>query len=139
VKHTPEPWGLSIYPDSLVIVAGRGFSVCDCVPGNPIDISADEAIANARRIVACVNACSGITTEELEEEGKDALDISDGIAELGKQRDALVIALKAAVEVIHSWHNTGDERLEEVWPIYLENSPEMKVIREALASCVTVQ
>lgn len=35
-------------------------------------------------------------------------------------------ALKAAVEVIHSWH--GDA----CWDIYINHSPEMKPIREAL-------
>jgi hypothetical protein len=35
-------------------------------------------------------------------------------------------ALKAAVEVIHSWH--GDA----VWDIYINHAPEMKPIREAL-------
>lgn len=35
-------------------------------------------------------------------------------------------ALKAAVEVIHAWH--GDVS----WDIYINHSPEMKPIREAL-------
>ncbi|MCL4797667.1 MAG: hypothetical protein KJZ84_24095 [Bryobacteraceae bacterium] len=35
-------------------------------------------------------------------------------------------ALKAAVEVIHSWH--GDA----CWDIYINKAPEMKEIREAL-------
>ena len=33
----------------------------------------EEGIANGRRIVACVNACKGVTTEELEELGIGAV------------------------------------------------------------------
>jgi hypothetical protein len=66
MNHTPEPWelsenGLSIFgppPDEwgitwLHLYSGGG-------------ISDEEQRANARRIVACVNACKGISTEELE-------------------------------------------------------------------------
>lgn len=78
--HTPGPWFAGAQNDALFIVAGRppalnndhpwheaprvalcrvfGPSKDDCLP-----INAD---ANARRIVACVNACEGISTEALE-------------------------------------------------------------------------
>ncbi len=61
-EHSKEPWritsidgwdGVGTVPDA------RGFAddVCKLVFNNP---------ANARRIVACVNACRGISTEALE-------------------------------------------------------------------------
>ncbi len=45
----------------------------------------------------------------------------------------LVNALRAAVEVIGTWHNMEGPGAVEVWPIYLRSSPEMKPIRDALS------
>jgi hypothetical protein len=60
-KHTPEPWYVqpSDYPGGLLIkpIPGQVVAQCDQVP---------EMEANARRIVAAVNACEGISTESLE-------------------------------------------------------------------------
>ena len=66
-KHTPEPWGVN--PD-------RPCEVRQCDEnGNPrLQLVADTSTVNARvpwrenarRIVACVNACSGVSTEILE-------------------------------------------------------------------------
>ncbi len=61
-EHSKEPWriisiggwdGVGTVPDS------RGFAdeICKLAYNNP---------ANARRIVACVNACEGVATEDLE-------------------------------------------------------------------------
>ncbi len=51
----------------------------------------DEARANARRIVACVNACEGMPTWKLARDGLPS--VSEYVA-LTKQRDDLVAALK---------------------------------------------
>ncbi len=75
-KHTKEPWCLP--PGDLIFVSkvgGRGY-VAKMMPldaprdrkGLPTAIS-DEMCANARRIVACVNACRGLPTDELEQKG----------------------------------------------------------------------
>ena len=84
LRHTPEPWRVlatefkvGIYPDSggkTITATGRVF---------PIDQ------ANARRIVACVNYCQGVSTAELEAAPKgvmlrailDALDSAVAIDE----------------------------------------------------------
>jgi hypothetical protein len=42
----------------------------------------------------------------------------------------LVAALQQAVQVIKQWYNMGGG--EDVWQIYYENAPEMKLIRETL-------
>lgn len=42
----------------------------------------------------------------------------------------LVEALAKAVEVIKQWHNM--DGAGDVWQIYYENAPEMKLIRETL-------
>ena len=75
-KHTKEPWKLGAHTDrNLVdhedlwvvirtnengpdrtIIASHGFAQPDICP----------SYENAERIIACVNACAGIPTEELE-------------------------------------------------------------------------
>lgn len=66
-KHTPEPWRFICANDET----GHEPCImrCDAIglvsaPQHPADEAEDEA--NARRIVACVNACAGISTEALE-------------------------------------------------------------------------
>ena len=69
-EHTPEPWGLhgpaansTIYPGEIQCIGSTKHT-------EPIALCMDylmSAQANARRIVACVNACKGLTTELLED------------------------------------------------------------------------
>ena len=96
-KHTPEPWefgygqtrefgmclgiGLNSAPDWHVVAV---VSPADSVN------HADEA--NARRIVACVNACAGIETGHLEKYGLP--DFAQKISDLREQRDELLAALE---------------------------------------------
>lgn len=70
-KHTPEPWGL----DGFVIfnpAASLRKDARDFLGGQLAEVGGlgtkdnAEQIANARRIVAAVNACKGISTEALE-------------------------------------------------------------------------
>lgn len=61
--HTAAPWVASC-ADPTRIMAG-GYIVAECESG----IYASHKFAgreNARRIIACANACEGITTEDLE-------------------------------------------------------------------------
>ena len=62
-KHTPEPW--AYYDDrkstGRIEIVGLGKTVSRIYLSVP-----DEDVANARHIVACVNACAGLTTAELE-------------------------------------------------------------------------
>lgn len=53
-KHNPEPWRIG--PDGLVEDAGGVFLF------HPGDVGGDS---RARRIVACVNACEGLTDEQV--------------------------------------------------------------------------
>lgn len=58
-KHTPEPWVL-INAQTFSAISDQenaGFVIGGC--------KGPESIENARRIVACVNACKGLTTEAL--------------------------------------------------------------------------
>lgn len=63
-KHTQEPWKL--YRNDQSVGDARGYAVCDVWPRGDDGMASEEGKANARRIVACVNACEGIDTDLLE-------------------------------------------------------------------------
>lgn len=103
-QHTPEPWSFSIeevfdndgVPESVI----RGIDGRACVavaidfgPNNP-----GMREANARRIVACVNACAGIRTEALEHRVHLLKAEDDSIANIKQQRDELLAACKTTLE-----------------------------------------
>jgi len=72
--HTPEPWRL--YPPGACVphYDVRERIVSDCPSGRSVSDPISEA--DARRIVACVNACAGIPTEALEAGAvREALDL----------------------------------------------------------------
>ncbi len=70
-QHTPEPWVAQHLRGELLITptgADGGAALAKLlivVPG-PADRWLDTRAANARRIVACVNACAGIPTGALD-------------------------------------------------------------------------
>lgn len=71
-EHTPEPWFVSDVSSSCV--TSDPAKCAGWPPSKEVIASLDDgeyianprAEADARRIVACVNACRSITTEELE-------------------------------------------------------------------------
>ena len=65
-----------------------------------ISTSKEEAEANARRLVACWNACEGIATDELEEIARTGgmLGPREDVAKIAEQRDELREALQALVD-----------------------------------------
>lgn len=87
MEYTTEPWHAGGYE----IEADDGSLICNMSGWrNP---AANKA--NARRIVACVNACKGIKTEDLESVPDFALMGSATIEKVEQQRDELLEALKA--------------------------------------------
>lgn len=82
-SHTPEPWHLIYTPGYL---ANGQFKDGGARREDPVSIASPHhteeiattwtyllpAFANARRIVACVNACAGIPTETLEKMAEEA-------------------------------------------------------------------
>lgn len=83
--HTATPWE---------VIDGRFIRQS----GNPRHVIArvskgDAMEANARRIVACVNACAGIRTEALEHRAHLLKAEDDTLASLRRQRDELLAAL----------------------------------------------
>lgn len=99
-KHTQEPWQVhhdidaGEWPmimsggvvDGKIIANVNPKSFC-CVGGDFVEMPSAD---NARRIVACVNACAGMGDPTAE------------IAELKRQRDELLAALEAFSNYIHA-------------------------------------
>jgi hypothetical protein len=50
-KHTPGPW-CTYSVDPRIVIDARGASVCDCTPGNPLDIPYIQVMPNAKLIAA---------------------------------------------------------------------------------------
>ena len=88
-EHTKEPWIYQMSDEyhEGIIIGKHG--------GEVIDGHFNEA--NARRIVACVNACVWIPTEQLEAIGQltETGFSLQGLANLKQQRDELLAAVLA--------------------------------------------
>ncbi|OZA27567.1 MAG: hypothetical protein B7X93_08820 [Hydrogenophilales bacterium 17-61-9] len=67
LDHTAEPWSINDWPQSRseISIGAIGTPRVAIIPLR--DVSINEQKANARRIVACVNACAGISAENLED------------------------------------------------------------------------
>lgn len=110
-KHTPGPWRVSL--GDTIAAGDRLIADCEMTPHSkrPAPLNQEDA-ANARRIVACVNACEGISTEQLERFPLDNFRecAQAGVAsvvrelELEKQRDELW----ALLEAIYNAHRTDN-------------------------------
>lgn len=95
-KHTPEPWRTDAecgFPQDIHDSKGNLFLRCGSDFDNEI-----YGEANARRIVACVNACAGCATEVLETAPVGFFNSTYGhpkyLEEITKQRDELLAALE---------------------------------------------
>lgn len=96
--HTQEPW--MVDPDNrpgyewnnhIVSATDPNQTICFMTHDNtPENI---EGEANARRIVACVNACKGIKTESLEMEVLSWITDETGESSLKRERDELLAVL----------------------------------------------
>ena len=95
-KHTPEPWHIGYeghVMGDLKLVAGCMGHQNNFTP-NLREINA----ANAARIVACVNACAGLTDADLEAlratDGSNVQQVIDNALSVRQQRDELLAALQ---------------------------------------------
>ena len=97
--HTPEPWRANAAQADIEGPDGEEVAVCYCN-----DDDGSDAIANARRIVACVNACAGIPTEELESAGTIAVEVKDEMQDellhVIRQRDELLDVINHIVNEV---------------------------------------
>ena len=99
-NHTPEPWRVG-RPGTVVSdtpVPGMGGSdAVEYYGGHLIGESIIEA--NASRIVACVNACRGLGTDELEQHGLVSA-VGYELIELTKQRDELLRDMQDVLDML---------------------------------------
>lgn len=119
--HTKEPW--TYYPEEngleWGIDAGEwGIAICAAAPG-PSNETAED---NARRIVACVNACTGIPTNHIEDGSANILAYSINLhrqlADMTADRD--------------SWEAQADARVKDC-VMFIEQRDELLA---ALEKCV---
>lgn len=100
--HSPEPWKFSIDADGRVNIFvddGRVVTLCH----------ARLRPEDARRIVACVNACAAIPTEDLEKAAEDPIAGMFGrlAGKSVSQRDHAVRALSQLLSVLDDPHRTA--------------------------------
>lgn len=91
-NHTPEPWN-----GKRIGIAVHYFESIDAEI--TFTGKSDEAMANARRIVACVNACRGLGTDELEQHGLVSA-VGYELIELTKQRDELLRDMQDVLDML---------------------------------------
>lgn len=113
--HTPEPWeAYSVLVRTKITAEDpAGWLLADC------QATGSRSIENARRIVACVNACAGISTENLEQNRqlKEGLQgLNERIREAEQQRDVLLKALQSIQEYAHD-HSTGPAVPDALWEV----------------------
>ena len=91
-EYSKEPWHVGDMNNNADFIYGvDGWAIANCYLNKGISAK------NARRIVACVNACKGISTEKLEGPGM-LVNIPDD-HNIIKQRDELLINLKKLVDI----------------------------------------
>ena len=107
-KHTPEPWFYHRQGFSTVYIEARigGGMLQEIAACGPCQDGTEQQDENARRIVACVNACAGVDTDLLEagELDKPTMLVIQENKDLKHRCDELLAALEDAVETIE-WIN----------------------------------
>lgn len=110
-QHTPEPWEVSALGGGL---HANDVPICQFFNDCGDDFQNHEA--NARRIVACVNACAGIPNEQLECDNIEFVRIFNERNHLKQQRDELHKALQyifcLAIGALNQFETIPDDFIE---------------------------
>lgn len=98
MKHTPGPWSVKDSEEGLLYRDLISYELgCQNMLASTYGVNCEQ---DARRIVACVNACKHYSTEDLEEVGEHLSGVfaytRGRCAELIAERDQAVRALKSA-------------------------------------------
>lgn len=103
MEHTKEPWHTGKNHNAERFIYGEdGWAIAECVQ------TKDKMFANARRIVASVNACAGIPIEHLEAmRGTSILNSAvKSSNDDKKKRDELLFALQEISKMTYDeWTN----------------------------------
>ena len=100
-KHTPEPWVMSTKASGNwwhISAGNQAIAAVHAASKKRNEPYASMFEANARRIIACVNACAGLPTEQLESSPLGG--VLNGVAGLIAQRDELLAALEGVLAVV---------------------------------------
>lgn len=106
-KHTPEPWIYQEDSDAYTHIIRQKADQRMIIAYGP-QSSKGNVEHNIRRIVACVNACAGISTEALEAEGSAVMGwnrTARKLIDVAKQRDELLAALVKAADAFWKLDN----------------------------------
>lgn len=115
MNHTQEPWCVNESASGDIFISGADQSYV-AEMGCPDD---EATLIDARRIVACVNACAGICTELLNPETDEYANLNQMVGNLIGQRDELLDAIKRVLSLpnLSSGHAhktpTREQRAEE--------------------------
>lgn len=112
-EHTPEPWGTAYREDSEEMyhqdIFGPDEETLAVASWYPVKIdnrtTGTNREANARRIVACVNACRGISNEVLEDPDysiKAELDSIDELFRLRKEAEKNIADYRAEIDTLNN-------------------------------------
>jgi hypothetical protein len=124
-KHTQGL--LRLFGSSCIETVEHGSTVAECRQGDPFHpISQEEWHANARRIVACWNACIDVPTEKLESDFQQGYEPWGHVGHL-RQHAELVEALKGLAKVSPS--ETDLTRLLEICSLDDVSSLKLKVVQ----------
>lgn len=107
MSHTPEPWSAfnASWSETFITAPGFDHAIC-CLDINHATEESQEKdeeqmAANARRIVACVNAFAGSPTDAIEEisaTGRSVAQLCAMYAKAKERRDELLSALETVNE-----------------------------------------
>ncbi|MBS1170123.1 MAG: hypothetical protein H6R01_1041 [Burkholderiaceae bacterium] len=110
-KHTPTPWRVAEdafdndgMPESVIRGLDDRAAIAVTLDFGENNPSMREA--NARRIVACVNACAGKTDEEVRQLPEVLRGYHNALENVAQQRDELLLVMTRAAAKLES---DGDE------------------------------
>jgi len=125
MEHTKEPWKLQ--DDGIFVSVVDGDDSMEIIPA----MRSNQCLHDFRRIVACVNACSGIPTDELEVNEYEQYIIETGtqIGELRAQRN---IAWKELKEIRATMNaNPKKSTSDEVMRIVVQREELLDALKES--------
>lgn len=139
MSHTKEPWSVFSKNGVVEIWDTTKKAVIGWTGFDSTRVK-EDAETNARRIVACVNACAGIPTADLERSGNSVTPIFEMLIEARKQRDELLAALEMMNRAYVNLMENGRDRIimlgGECDPVDVmeSNDPNLRESRAAIAS-----
>ncbi len=121
MTHTPEPWQIHKTNPELIIWNGQIIATF----GHPV-LETEQGVNNAKRAVACINACVGIPTDDLTPEL--AYKAVKALSDCDNERNQLLQLLEAALnqlekvtdalrEAMYLTDDEGGDYTDEYGPI----------------------